>query len=709
MSCFFQGVDVLTKRFVATSVFVGAVFLLAGCGSGAVSNDSVVAANGTPTLAITLTELTSATARTSISFVSPAKVNATFKTATGIPISGVVVRFTTDATFGVFSPVSGTALTDATGLATVILNSASFSASGASSITVTGQVGTGTTATTLTQTLSYSVGAANVTLSPIVVQTPVLSAFGTTGISVTVSAGGAAVATPLEVKFTSPCASNGRAALTASTTTVNGVANATYRDIGCASMDTITATVSGTTISSSGTVTISAPAVGSIQFVSALPTSISLRGTGGAGRQETSLVTFKVVDVAGNPIGGKLVSFTLNTSVGGITLTPTSATSDATTGLVVTNIQSGSVSTPVRVTAQTVAGTQMIATQSDQLTISTGMPSQGGFSLSVSTLNIEGGEIDGTTTQVTARLADRFSNPVPDGTAVNFTAAGGSIISSCTTIAGACSSTLSSQNFRTTNGRIAILAYAIGEESFTDKNGNGWFDIGELVDLNNDSTDLPEAWLDVNEDRVRNTNEPFIDFNNNGNYDGRDGKFNGVSCDDLTVGRSVPGSCGSPKSVHVRGHAVVIFSGSNPRFTTNATLVANVPTIGLTPCSVSSTFVKESKTVQLTIRDSKGNVMPAGTAISFATSNGVIVSSPTSFIVPNTAAMASTFDNVTGTDGAVNFAVTVESDASQTVTPATATTPEVMACTNTRSSGALTATVRTPSGLTTSFSIDVKD
>jgi hypothetical protein len=73
-------------------------------------------------------------------------------------------------------------------------------------------------------------------------------------------------------------------------------------------------------------------------------------------------------------------------------------------------------------------------------------------------------------------------------------------------------------------------------ESFTDRNGNGWFDTGELVDLNGNSTDLSEAWLDVNENRVRDANEPFVDFNNNANYDAGDGKFNGVSCNEAIAG-----------------------------------------------------------------------------------------------------------------------------------------------------------------------------
>ncbi|AMS31684.1 hypothetical protein AEM42_03450 [Betaproteobacteria bacterium UKL13-2] len=649
-------------------------------------------------MTITLTDLTTTTARTSIAFGNPAKVNATIKNGT-TPLVGVVVTFTTDTSLATFTPATGTALTDANGVASINLSAASFSVAGAGTVSAAASVASTATPVALSQSIGYSVGAANVTISPVSIQSSTLSAFGTTGLSVTVSSGGQPSAVPLEVKFTSPCALSGKAALTSSATTVNGVASATYRDIGCAAADTITATITGTTLSSTGVVTVAAPAVGSIQFVSAQPTSIALRGTGGVGRQETSLVTFKVVDVGGNPIGGRVVQFALNTSVGGLSLTPSSATSDA-TGLAVTTVSAGTVSTPVRVTASTTSAGQTLSTQSDQLSVSTGVPSQGGFSLSVSTPNIEGGDIDGTATQITARLADRFSNPVPNGTVVNFTSAGGSIGSTCTTVGGVCSTTLTSQNFRPTNGRVAILAYAIGEESFTDKNGNGWFDISpvtELVDLNGNSTDLPEAWLDVNENRVRDATEPFVDFNNNAAYDGGDGKFNGVSCNEAITGGSAAGSCSAQKSIHVRGRATVVFSSSSAKISSNAPS----DRVSFATCGTGQFTKPAPQQVVFTVRDQNDNVMPAGTTVSFTTTNGTITSLPTSFTVPN-----SNVGPSSNASGVITFAVSVESDARQ-FGSGTADLPYV--CTNTRTSGDLRITVKAPSGLETTATVRIDD
>ncbi|MBC7622626.1 MAG: hypothetical protein H7232_04485 [Aeromicrobium sp.] len=652
-----------------------------------------------PAITLLITDPTTGAPRTSISSGSPARVSAVLRQTSGAPSVGTVVTFATDAALGTLSPTSGTALTDSTGTASVLLNPASITASGAATVRASAQIGTGTATTPVTATLGYTVGAANVTLSAVRVQTPVLSAYGTTNVSVTASVGGVITATPLTVNFTSPCISSGKASITSPVTTANGVATTTYRDNGCASVDTITASVTGLSASSTGTLTVTAPAIGSLQFVSARPTSIALRGTGGAGRQETSLVSFRLVDVAGNPVGGTTVNFTLSTSVGGLTISPLSAVSDPATGVVSTTVQAGSVSTPVRVIATTVVGSQTLTTQSDQLTVSTGVPSQGGFSLSVSTFNIDGYDFDGTTTTVIARLADRFSNPVPDGVVVNFTSAGGAIGPSCTTVNGACSVTMTSQNFRTANGRIAILAYAIGEESFTDYNGNGWFDIAprnELIDPSGKSFDLPEAWLDVNEDGVWQSGEPFIDFNSNGRYDLGDGKFNGVSCDDVTPGRRAPGSCG-PKSINVFGQIAVVFSGST------TTPTASPTRVDIAQCVDNSTlpFVKPAPTsVAFTIVDARNQALPAGTTVSFATTNGTIVTSPASFTVLNT----NTKTPVT-TEGVGLFTVLVESDASQTTDP----TSGARTCSNTRSSGQLTVTVRTPSGRVSTSSITVTD
>jgi len=648
---------------------------------------------------------------------APATVRATVRDALGVAVPSVVVTFTTNTALATLVPASGTALTDATGTATVGLTAASLTAAGAATLTATSQVGI----TAVTGSIGYSVGAANVTITNFAFGTNPLSAFGTTSVSVTVNSNGVPVTSPQTVTFSSPCAGSGKAVLTPSVLTgAGGVAIASYRDNGCGGTDVVTASVSGIANASS-TLTVAAPTTGSIQFVSAIPTSITLKGTGGAGRQESSQVIFKVVDTGGNPIGGKAVTFSLSTAVGGITLTNTTATSDAITGQAVVTVNSGTISTPVRVLATTVSSSGItLSTQSDQLTITTGIPDQDSFSVSATILNIEGRDFDGTTTVVTARAADHFSNPVPDGTAVNFIAEGGSIVSFCSTAGGACSATMTSQALRPSNGRVTVLAYAIGEESFTDLDGDGLADkvnsitgTTELIDANRVATDMGEAFVDYNENGSRDANEPFIDFNSNLAFDAPDGNYNGVLCND-TTGTSSPGTCSASKSIHVRRNVVVVFSGSIPAVQPTDASGTPMPQINLTTCTAGTAFPSPAptQTVLVTITDVNGNLMPAGTTVAFSTNNGKIISAPTSFTVPNsiaclgngpTALPCPASTAVLLGEPLLTYAVTLQSDATQSGTgPFT--------CNNTLSSGDLSVTITTkPNGIISIRKIPVND
>jgi len=682
-----------------------------------------------PSLVLTLADPTTGATTTS----APATARAIVRDAAGVGVPSVVVTFTTNTALGTLIPASGTALTDATGTATLGLTAASLTAAGAALLTATSQVGT----TAVTGSIGYSVGAANVTITNFAFGINPLSAFGTTSVSVTVLSNGIPVTAPQTVSFSSPCAGSGKAVLTASVLTgAGGVATASYRDNGCGGTDLVTASVSGLATLSS-TLTVNPPTTGSIQFVSATPTSMTLKGTGGFGRQESSQVIFKVVDTGGNPIGGKTVTFSLSTSVGGITLTNTTAISDATTGQAVVTVNSGTISTPVRVLASTpgsVAGVTL-TTQSDQLTITTGIPDQDSFSLARTILNIEGLEFDGVTTVFTARLADHFSNPVPDGTTVNFIAEGGSVGScvgsvctgSCSTANGACSVTMTSQAFKPLNGRVTVLAYAVGEESFTDIDGDGLADLAnsltgttEMRDANGVSTDMGEAFLDNNENGVRDTVagsvgllEEYIDFNMNGTFESvGDGQYNGVLCND-TTGTSSAGTCAASKSIHVFRNLPVVFSGSHPVFQVTDPVTGSPKTsIDTTACNTSIV------STDITITDVNGNLMPAGTTVNFTTTNGTIKSAPTSFVVPNSIACLKNsgpgFSSGTVPAGFVCPAKSEVLLGSQLLTYrvdviSDGTGGGGSPCTNPSVSGNLIVTVKTPLGVETSNLIPVND
>ena len=690
-----------------TSVFLVAMtVLLSGCGAGGASSTTSGTGTGTtataaPTMSIALTDPTTGAATTS----TPATVKATVLSSTGAPIPNVVVTFSAaDATVATLSPSTGTALTNSSGVATISLNAANSTVGGASTISAAATVAGTATSTSIGFAVNASAPpAAGVTFASLTFGANPLSAYGTTSMTATVTPASSAVT----VTFNSTCASTGKATLSTSVAAVSGVATGSYLDKGCASTDAVTASISGTTASTSAPLVVTPPVTGSLQFVSAAPTTVSLAGTGGT---STSTVTFKVLDSGGNPISGKVVTFGLSTTLGGITTTPPGSAPTATSnsqGLVTIIVNAGTISTPVRVAASTPGATagSVLTTQSSQLTITTGIPAESGFSLAATTINTEGWNIDGLTSILTARLSDHFNNPVPDGTAVNFTTEGGQINGSCTTLNGFCTSTFITGQPRPTNGRVTVLAYGIGEESFTDLNGNGVADlapINEMIDANGKSTDMPEAFVDYNENGVWDAStEPYYDFNGNGAYDGPDGQYNGVLCNAL----SSAGTCSTTKSINVRRSIVLIFSSSKPSplaLFDNSSPPVVAASINLPACDNPGLATPMAATTYyVRVVDVNGNAMPAGTTIGFATSNGTLLSSST-FTVGNNGGCSSAFPGcpaLVGTSTFEYYPITMKSDA----------TLAGGVCTNTNTSGLLTVTVKTLGGTTTVATFNVVD
>lgn len=609
-----------------------------------------------------------------------AAITAFVRDASNNLLAGIPVTFTATSGGIAGSP----ATTDAAGAATAQLITAGDAS--LRTITVTATAGS-LSADVAVQVVAGSSGSATVQMGNgtganfqagvIAVSNPNVSAGGSTSLTVSlVQTDGTLFTGSANISFNSTCIATGVAQIrqngapVQSVTTTTGIATVTYVAMGCSGDDVITAStnVNSQSLSATGTVTVAAATVGSIEFVSATPTNIALQGTGDVNRPESSTVVFRVKDSSNGAVQGATVDFSLNTSVGGIALTSTTATSD-TQGLVQTVVNAGTVATSVKVTATVTSAPQPISTQSSQLTVTTGIPTAGSFSLAVECFNIEGWSVDGVTTAVTARLGDRFQNPVPDGTAVTFTAEGGNVQSQCTTTTtategGVCSVNFRSSNPRPMNGRVTLLAKAIGEESFTDGNGNGAFDNGETF------LDLAEPFRDDSEDGAYQVGEDFFDFNNNQTRDPADGLFNGVLCNDTT------GRCGvaSTQSTGIAQPNLVILSGSSP----NITHPGNVP---LTPIMMTP---NSATTVSFWVRDVNGNVMPGGTSVGLAASGaGLSVAQPSSFNVPCTAIAANTeFGGLT----VFNYTLTSSS---------------------TTGSGIITLTVETPLGLATVAQIGV--
>lgn len=553
----------------------------------------------------------------SLQFNGTTSVTASFRKADGNPASGINVFFST--TLGTITPAGGIATTDGNGSATVQLTVGTTSGPGliTASATVDNKQ--------ITKTGSFSVSLPPLKLSAITLGLSTLSYGGSTSVAVTVlEADGVTPFTgqEVDVTFTSTQSASGNATIISPVRTVNGVATATYQATTATGNDTITASIAGD--SKNASVTITPLTASSVSFVSASPSNIGLKGMGGAGIQETSVVTFKVLNTAGLPSSGQQVDFTLNTSVGGLSLTSASG-STAADGTVSTIVQSGTIATTVRVTATLRSTT--ISTQSDQLVVSTGVPSQDGFSISIATLNTESWNIDGVADIVTARLSDHFHNPVPDGTAVYFTTSGGSIEPFCTTTRGACSVTWTSQSPRPLNGRARVFAYAVGEEAFLDSNGNGVADAGEF-------TDVSEAFRDDNENGTIDAGETYIDFNSNGAFNGPDGNYNGIF--------QGAAYTSAPKSKHVFSNTTNVMASSAAIIVNSCGASIAVPFGGSTSCNI-------------TINDINGNTMPAGTGVSFTYSNvraGITLTSD-AYSFPNSSANSGVTLGITLADAGV--------------------------------------------------------
>ena len=403
---------------------------------------------------------------------------------------------------------------------------------------------------------------------------------------------------------------------------------------GCSGSDvvTATATIGTSSISATGTLQVQPSAIGGIEFVSATPTTIGLRGSG---QTETSTVVFRVRNASGGPVPQQDVNFSLNTTTGGISLSPVTGKTDD-TGTVQTVVRSGSAHTSVRVTATTTDPTNsaVLSSQSEQLTITTGIADQDSFTLSPVCANVNALTVDGTVVALTARAADRYNNPVPDGTAVAFTTEGGSIQGDCKTVGGACSVNWTSQNPRPVSfgsadngpraGRSTIVATAIGEESYTDADGDGLFDAAEAF------LDLPEPFVDVNGDGVRQSTETFLDFDSDGTYDGPDGRYNGLLCD---AGGNTLMQCAAPRTTFVRRSTLIIMSDDDPDFSYTDDVVVSGVGVTYTPGNIVIP-AGGAATIFLTFRDVNGQPMPGGSSISAALADSGRVSGSAARSVP---------------------------------------------------------------------------
>jgi len=489
--------------------------------------------------------------------------------------------------------------------------------------------------------------------------------FGITATLVSVADNGTItrVQTPSSISFGSDCVTSNNASVDTPVTTLSGSANSTFQDTSCSGNSERDDQIVATTQAGNQTLTANLPftlerqTLASLSFVSAEPKNIRIKGAGGTGSTESSLVTFKVAGANGQPAAQQTVKFTLDTVVGGLSFSNGEDIAESLTnsqGIASVRVLAGTMPTPVRVLASATDSDtgETITSQSEQLTVNTGLPQQLGFSISATMFNPEAGDFNGEKVSLTAYASDSFGNPAPDDTTINFTTEGGQIVPSCLTVNGSCSVEWTSASPRVPDHRITVLGYALGHETFFDTNGNNIFDDKDVtvdaegkpvVDkacLNRDGeavtcsgngmdieaylpsgfSDLGDAFRDDDESFSYTPGEKYFNTKSSDEYKSADGKFNGPQCQSTLVG--------CEPNTYIRKALVMTMSGSNAGFTIwqGNNLVRDdfgLETAPIVPLTAIAAGQSSSFTVQF--YDSAYQIMPANTQVAVEASAGELI------------------------------------------------------------------------------------
>lgn len=687
----------LLARYAVIGLLSGSLAACGGGGGSAGTTGGGTTGGGTtggttgggtvtsPTLAVKVNDGAGA-AVTSLSGSQSATVKATFLNAAGTPAANAIVTFVvSDATLLAFDPVSASALTDAAGVAVITVKPVSVSAAGAVAITATAAID----GKTATASANISIGAAPLVVGALSFTPPPtgnLAAFNTLSLNVPLTSGGQPVSTVAGLTLSSLCQGDNLATLTLGPLAA-GVQQVTYTNKGCLrGTDVITASVgnSSQTIS----VKVDAAPIGSVEFAgsSAGANSIVLRGSGGLGRSESAQLTYRVVDRQGNGLAGVNVKFTPTTTTGGLQINPSVGTTDS-NGNVSTIVSSGTIPTPVRVTAEASRNGVTLSGLSDALTISTGLPIQKAMSMSADHVNIEGWDYDGEIANVTVAMADQYGNPVSDGTTINFVTEGGAVGTSargaCTSVNGACTVPLKSQNFRPVNGRVTVLAYAQGIPTFTDLNGDGQYTCSSFTSPADSPSTVYRPLVDT---CAAGAGEPFVGlgdaFLDAGNLAATSGVQPGGTLDgvydpakgDLPFPYNKASYSATPQAAfginYIRASAEFTFSGSTPtlvrQFCSGGSCRDWISSDG-NPAVVAGLAGAACSAQTLTFRiyDINNNPMPFDTTVGTTDSDKVAPGLVSPDKVPSTNAIGGTIHFVTikpeATCAAGSFSVSVKS------------------------------------------------
>jgi hypothetical protein len=601
---------------------LGLALGLAACGGGGGSPGTTsgepppVVVPAVPTMTLALVnaagvELTSP----NLSQVDSQFLKVGLKDAAGKAVPNSRVTMTLESAIAVLVPATGQ-LTDTSGYVQFKIQPAGVTSAGVVLATASAVVD----GSALTKTKDLQISSGTVVLSGLSATPQTVQKGQSVNVKVTVTVNGKpASSNSVAVEFSSSCGSASPAQAVVDST---GQANAVIQTSSQGDCSLSATAVGATAL---GGYVVTAPPVTGLLFVKASPSVIYQQGSPGV---NTSQVSFKVIDSIGDPVSGVAVTASLTNSDGGINFcgSPATATSGA-DGLLVFSVCGGTLPATVQVRAA-LADAPTKYTDSNILTIQTGLPTQRFFDMGVSKHNyLVGGYFTNRYTNATIDIivnaADRQGNPVPDGTPVPMVAEGGQLnsgdVSSCILKAGTCKVSLIGQEYRpmgssTTGGdprpgRVTVLAFMDGEEYFIDANNNNRYDEGELFE------DMGVQFLDKDENGQFNASyKNLVTGTDEGEvmYPIPEAAIGTKACPtNSNIGLSVANTCNGKwdRLTKVRSSVIVIFSGDEVALPDeyDATI----------PADKRTEVLSKSRTgVALRLADHNGNPLPADAALS---------------------------------------------------------------------------------------------
>jgi hypothetical protein len=476
------------------------------------------------------------------------------------------------------------------------------------------------------------------------------------------------------VSFSVPTTSYGEMSST-SETTINGFASSTF--VASETPGTATVEVSVGAINNSIDILINSTQPAALEFVSADPQRISLKGSGG---NENSDIQFRVVDGDGVGVGGTSVRVNIEKGPNGGEYIDDDEDEDViyvgsdTDGLVTVTLRSGTIPGAVTLKGSIEVDGVTFTTNASVVSIGGGVPTSSRFSVSADPLNIPGLDRNGEPTTITAWMSDRYGNyNILEGTTVSFwSETAVSINASEATVDedGIASVSARTQHparaystggmdvepwqweedlaaylwstyglasptgTHPRDGQVSVLAITQGEEYFRDENADGYYTAGEMYDDTHD--------------------DPFIDINDNDTRDDGTGvdPFEEYSDSNETLGwQSKNGQWDSQKDI----------------FTSAKLLVTGEPIIAVDPSlpgfdisnggSLDGTFI---------VCDRNLNYMSGGTTISVSIEGGGKVYAD-NIEMPDMSGLPGSEDGYAGHLANIEFGMTIVDDAADEI------------------------------------------